>query len=138
MDAEIGRLIDGLRQAGELDDTLIVFTSDNGPTIGANAPGSAAPYRGRKASLYEGGIRQPLIIRWPGHVAGGGRDAQSVVQAVDLLPTLAAITGAPTRSEEHTSELQSLMRTSYAVFCLKKQNIQYRHIRKQETHNTNI
>src|SRR3546814_16248123 len=78
MDAEIGRHVDGLRQTGELDDTLIVFTSDNGPTIGANAPGSAAPYRGRKASLYEGGIRQPLIIRWPGHVAGGGRDARSV------------------------------------------------------------
>src|SRR3546814_19177408 len=76
MDAEIGRLVDGLRQTGELDDTLIVFTSDNGPTIGANAPGSAAPYRGRKASLYEGGIRQPLLIRWPGHVAGGGRDAR--------------------------------------------------------------
>lgn len=94
MDAEIGRLIDGLRRAGELDDTLIVFTSDNGPTIGANTPGSAAPYRGRKASLYEGGMRQPLIIRWPGHIAGGGRDAQSVAQAVDLLPTLAAITGA--------------------------------------------
>src|SRR3546814_19056154 len=53
MDAEIGRLLDGLRRAGELDDTLIVFTSDNGPTIGANAPGPAAPYRGRKASLSD-------------------------------------------------------------------------------------
>ncbi|HET6524886.1 sulfatase family protein [Sphingopyxis sp.] len=95
MDAEIGRLVDGLRRAGELDDTLIVFTSDNGPTIGANTPGSAAPYRGRKASLYEGGVRQPLIVRWPDHIAGGGHDAKSVVQAVDLLPTLAAITGAP-------------------------------------------
>lgn len=95
MDAEIGRLVAGLRQAGELDDTLIVFTSDNGPTIGANTPGSAAPYRGRKASLYEGGVRQPLIVRWPSHIASGGRDAKSVVQAVDLLPTLAAITGAP-------------------------------------------
>lgn len=94
MDAEIGRLVDGLRRAGELDDTLIVFTSDNGPTIGANTPGSAAPYRGRKASLYEGGMRQPLIVRWPGHIAGGGRDARSVAQAVDLLPTLAAISGA--------------------------------------------
>jgi arylsulfatase A-like enzyme len=94
MDAEIGRLVAGLRAAGELDDTLIVFTSDNGPTIGANAPGSAGPYRGRKASLYEGGVRQPLIVRWPGRVAAGSRDADSVVQAVDLLPTLAAITGA--------------------------------------------
>lgn len=94
MDAEIGRLVAGLRAAGELDDTLIVFTSDNGPTIGANAPGSAGPYRGRKASLYEGGVRQPLIVRWPGQVPAGSRDADSVVQAVDLLPTLAAITGA--------------------------------------------
>lgn len=94
MDAEIGRLVAGLRAGGELDDTLIIFTSDNGPTIGANAPGSAGPYRGRKASLYEGGVRQPLIVRWPGQVAAGTRDADSVVQAVDLLPTLAAITGA--------------------------------------------
>jgi arylsulfatase A-like enzyme len=94
MDAEIGRLVAGLRAAGELDDTLIVFTSDNGPTIGANAPGSPGPYRGRKASLYEGGVRQPLIVRWPGKVPAGGRDTASVVQAVDLLPTLARVAGA--------------------------------------------
>ncbi len=95
MDAEIGRLVAGLRASGELDDTLIVFTSDNGPTIGADTPGSAGPYRGRKASLYEGGIRQPLIVRWPGQVRPGSRDARSVVQAVDLYPTLASIAGAP-------------------------------------------
>lgn len=94
MDAEIGRLIEGLRQAGELNETLIVFTSDNGPTIGEETPGSAAPYRGRKASLYEGGIRQPLIVRWPGHVKPGSRDATTVAQAVDLFPTLAGIAGA--------------------------------------------
>lgn len=95
MDAEVGRLVGELRKAGELDDTLIVFTSDNGPTIGADTPGSAMPYRGKKASLYEGGVRQPLIVRWPGHVAAGTRDASSIVQAVDLVPTLAAIIGAP-------------------------------------------
>lgn len=95
MDVEVGRLVEGLRESGELDDTLIVFTSDNGPTIGADMPGSAGPYRGRKASLYEGGIRQPLIVRWPGQVPAGSRDGQSVVQAVDLYPTLAAIAGAP-------------------------------------------
>jgi len=93
MDEEVGRLVAGLREAGELDDTLIVFTSDNGPTIGADTPGSAAPYRGRKASLYEGGVRQPLIVRWPGQVTAGSRDERSVVQAVDLLPTLAGIAG---------------------------------------------
>ncbi|MCW4463851.1 sulfatase-like hydrolase/transferase [Sphingomonas sp. BT-65] len=94
MDAEIGRLVEGLRKAGELDDTLIVFTSDNGPTVGAETPGSSGPYRGRKASLYEGGVRQPLIVRWPGAVRAGSRDATSVVQAVDLFPTLAKIAGA--------------------------------------------
>jgi arylsulfatase A-like enzyme len=94
MDAEIGRLIEGLRTEGELDDTIIVFTSDNGPTVGADTPGSAAPYRGRKASLYEGGIRQPLFVRWPGHVPAGARDGTTVAQAVDLFPTLARIAGA--------------------------------------------
>jgi arylsulfatase A-like enzyme len=94
MDAEIGRLVAGLRAAGALDDTLILFTSDNGPTVGEKRPGSAGPYRGRKASLYEGGIRQPLIVRWPGRVAAGSRDAASVVQAVDMFPTLAGIAGA--------------------------------------------
>lgn len=95
MDAQIGRLVAGLRAAGELDDTLIILTSDNGPTVGPETPGSAGPYRGRKASLYEGGVRQPLILRWPGRIEPGRRDARSLVQAIDLLPTLANIAGAP-------------------------------------------
>ena len=94
MDRQVGRLIDTLRATGQLDNTLIVFTSDNGPTVGANTPGSAGPYRGRKGSLYEGGIRQPLIVRWPGRVPAGVRDATTVGQGVDLYPTLAAIGGA--------------------------------------------
>lgn len=117
MDAEIGRLIEGLRQAGELNETLIVFTSDNGPTIGEETPGSAAPYRGRKASLYEGGIRQPLIVRWPGHVKAGSRDATTVAQAVDLFPTLAGIAGArrPAGRTASTSSAPGGERPSTAV-----------------------
>lgn len=94
MDQQIGRLTEGLRAAGELDDTLIIFTSDNGPTVGERTPGSAGAFRGRKASLYEGGVRQALIVRWPGHVRAGSRDDTSVAQAVDIFPTLARITGA--------------------------------------------
>lgn len=94
MDAQIGRLVAELRAAGELDDTLILFTSDNGPMTGVKSAGSAGPWRGRKADLYEGGTRQPLIIRWPGQVEPGSRDAASVVNAVDMFPTLAHIGGA--------------------------------------------
>lgn len=94
MDEQIGRLVAGLRASGELDDTLILFTSDNGPMTGAKNPGSAGPWRGRKADLYEGGVRQPLIVRWPGHAKPGTSDAASVVNAVDMLPTLASIGGA--------------------------------------------
>jgi arylsulfatase A-like enzyme len=96
MDKEIGRLIDGLRASGQLDNTLIVLTSDNGPTANHGkvlSPGSAGDFRGRKASLYEGGTRQPLIVRWPGHVPAGRRDDTSVGQGVDLFPSIAAAVG---------------------------------------------
>lgn len=99
MDAQIGRMIETLRRTGQLDNTLIVFTSDNGPTGHAGphngyGPGSAGIYRGRKGSLYEGGSRQALIVRWPGHVAPGQHDATTIGNGVDLLPTFAAIAGA--------------------------------------------
>jgi arylsulfatase A-like enzyme len=101
MDRTLGNLFARLKDMGELDDTLIVVTSDNGPSAlqryskdGAVPPGSTANLRGRKGSLYEGGIRQPLILSWPGHVQPGYRDDTTVAQGVDLLPTLARVAGA--------------------------------------------
>lgn len=100
MDRTLGNLFARLKDMGELDDTLIVFTSDNGPSAlqryskdGATPPGSVLDLRGRKGSLYEGGIRQPLILSWPGHVQPGTRDEKTIAQGVDLLPTLAAVAG---------------------------------------------
>jgi arylsulfatase A-like enzyme len=96
MDKEIGRLIEGLRASGQLDNTLIVLTSDNGPTANHGkvlSPGSAGMFRGRKASLYEGGTRQPMIVRWPGHVPAGKRDDTTVGQGVDLFPSIATAVG---------------------------------------------
>lgn len=100
MDKQIGRLVDTLKASGQLTNTIIVLTSDNGPAANAifykrdgTPPGSAAPLRGRKNSLYEGGTRQPLIVDWPGHVPAGIRDDSTVADAVDLFPTIAAITG---------------------------------------------
>jgi arylsulfatase A-like enzyme len=93
MDRQLGRLFDGLRDLGIEDNTLIVFASDNGamPTFqGARSAG----LRGAKWSLYEGGIRMPFIVRWPGHVPAGKTDESTVFAAVDLFPSLCAIAGA--------------------------------------------
>ncbi|HEY0682299.1 MAG TPA: sulfatase-like hydrolase/transferase [Steroidobacter sp.] len=101
MDAQIGRLIDTLRANGELNDTLIVLTGDNGPSgspqyykDGATPPGDASNFRGRKGSLYEGGVRLPLIVHWPQGIAPGKRDDTTVANGVDLFPTLAQLAGA--------------------------------------------
>jgi N-acetylgalactosamine-6-sulfatase len=100
LDAQIGRLLHGLDKLGLADKTLVLFSSDNGPedihikNAGHSGIGSAGPFRGRKRSLYEGGIRVPGIVRWPGHVPAGRIDDSSVVAAVDLLPTVLKLAGA--------------------------------------------
>ncbi len=77
----------------------MIFTSDNGPEdiLVGNAShsgvGSAGPFRGRKRSLYEGGIRLPFLVRWPGKVPAGKVNDRSVVSAVDFLPTVARLCG---------------------------------------------
>jgi N-acetylgalactosamine-6-sulfatase len=84
---------------GLTENTLIFFTSDNGPEdyhIGnASNSGMGTPgvLRGRKRSLYEGGIRMPCIAYWPGHVPAGRVDKTSVIAAVDWLPTVCNLTG---------------------------------------------
>jgi arylsulfatase A-like enzyme len=99
LDNQIGRLLEGLEKLGLADKTLVVFSSDNGPedihiaNAGHSGVGSAGPFRGRKRSLYEGGIRVPFIVRWLGHVPAGRIDDRSVVAGCDLVPTLAKLAG---------------------------------------------
>lgn len=90
LDDNIGRLLDALEVGGLGKNTMIVFISDNGgsPLTGA----SNAPLTGGKYSLWEGGIRVPMAISWPGHVEAEGREDQ-VVSALDLLPTIAQAAG---------------------------------------------
>jgi uncharacterized sulfatase len=90
LDHLVGRILTTLEESGLAQDTLVVFTSDNGghPEFAANGP-----YRGSKWNVYEGGLRVPWIVRWPGRVrAGETSDAPFI--GTDLLPTLAAATGA--------------------------------------------
>lgn len=94
MDDELGRLFKHIDETGLAENTLFVVTSDNGPTAwpryrrqGTEPPGSTAGMRGRKWSLYEGGIRMPLIVRWKGKIPAGRVDEKTVVAAVDFFPT---------------------------------------------------
>lgn len=94
MDQQIGRLLKGLQDLGLAEKTLIIFSSDNGalPTFdGQRSMG----LRGSKLSLYEGGLRVPFIAHWPGRIPAGKTDQQTFFTAMDLLPSLAALAGAP-------------------------------------------
>ena len=112
LDTETGRLLAALDELGLRDNTLVLFTSDNGPwsndharqhakngkhvawTKGPEIPwGSAGPLRGAKGTTWEGGIRVPGIARWPGHVPAG-RTSDAIISTLDVLPTFAALAGA--------------------------------------------
>ncbi len=99
LDTQVGRLLDTLEQLGLDENTILFFSSDNGPEDynirnAANAGvGSPGPHRGRKRSIYEGGVRQPLVVRWPGKIKAGTFDETSVIGAVDFFPTVCALTG---------------------------------------------
>lgn len=99
LDTQVGRLLDTLDEMKLAENTLVVFSSDNGPedyriSNAANAgTGSTSMLRGRKRSMYEGGIRTFGLVRWPGKVSEGRVDETNVVGAVDLLPTVAALAG---------------------------------------------
>ncbi|MFQ5733976.1 MAG: arylsulfatase [Planctomycetaceae bacterium] len=98
MDRDIGKIMALVKKLGLDDDTLVLFSSDNGPTFrrlgGSDSTffKSSGPLRGRKGSLYEGGIRVPLIARWPGRIKAGVT-SDYVAAFWDVLPTLADITG---------------------------------------------
>jgi arylsulfatase A len=90
IDRNMGRLLEGLRRLGLEEDTLVVFTSDNGPWF----EGSSGPFRDRKGgSAWDGGFRVPFIVRQPGAVPAG-EVRTGVASNLDLLPTLAALAGA--------------------------------------------
>jgi arylsulfatase A len=103
LDASVGELLRELRELGIDDETLVVFTSDNGPWLlwatdrpvpqGGRDSGSAGPLREGKSSTFEGGMRVPLIARWPRHIPAWRTIAQPATMA-DWMPTLAGLAGA--------------------------------------------
>lgn len=90
-DGHVGQLLDKLDQTGLDKNTIVVYTSDNGAYQYMWPEGGTTPFRGDKGTTWEGGVRAPCVIRWPG--APGGRVSSEIVDMTDLLPTLAAAAG---------------------------------------------
>ncbi len=120
-DNAVGRILDALEAEGLAENTLVLFSSDNGPERTAAKPGPPAQdrdanvtgygtycsvgdtggFRGRKRSLFEGGVRTPFIVRWPGHAPASMKNDTTVFTAVDLLPTLCAAAGVKLTDDYH-------------------------------------
>lgn len=98
-DRQIGRLLDGLETQGRTSNTIVFFTGDNGPSPPYANHLRTNGLRGRKLSLYEGGIREPFLIRWPGNIPAGVTNSTTIMSTIDLLRTLTALAGIPLSAE---------------------------------------
>jgi arylsulfatase len=102
IDGYTGELLDAIDELGVAENTIFVFTADNGPeasdfestnlTVETAVHGSAGPWRGTLFTGFEGALRVPFVVRWPGRIAAGG-SSDEIVHAMDLFPTFATIAG---------------------------------------------
>ncbi len=101
MDTHVGRVLDAIEELGLEAGTVVVFMSDNGGlSTSEGHPTSNLPLRAGKGWLYEGGIREPMIIRWPGHTAPGGVVEEPVI-STDFYPTMLQMAGLPLDPAQH-------------------------------------
>ncbi len=94
MDDNIGLVLDKLQQMGQLDNTIIVFTTDNGAEVITFPDGGNTPFKGGKLTTWEGGMRAPCVMRWPGHIKPGTVFDQ-IFASLDWVPTFVDIAGGP-------------------------------------------
>jgi arylsulfatase A-like enzyme len=94
MDDNIGYVLKKLEDMGQLDNTIVVFTTDNGAESISFPDGGVTPFKGQKGEAWEGGYRAPCVIRWPGHIQPGTVFSQ-LFAALDWLPTFVDIAGGP-------------------------------------------
>ncbi len=146
-DAHVGQILDAIDKAGIRDDTVVVFTSDNGPEFIKPWDGWAGPWRGQYFTALEGGIRVPFMIRWPGKIPAG-RQSNEIVHGVDMFATLAKFSGAkvPTdrpfdsidQSDFFLGTSEKSAREGFPIWCSDRlQAVKWRnwklHFYRQET-----
>lgn len=113
LDDGVGRVLERLRSLGLSENTLVVFLSDNGgPT--RELTSSNAPLRGEKGSLFEGGVRVPFLVQWPGQLPAGHVESR-MVSSLDLLPTVLAAAGAKVDAKLDGVDLRSALATPDAT-----------------------
>jgi arylsulfatase len=97
-DGHVGQLLDRLEQLGVADNTIVVYSTDNGAETATWPDGGITPYKGEKGTTWEGGFRVPAVVRWPGTIKPGSRYAD-IMSHEDWIPTLMAAVGKPDISE---------------------------------------
>jgi arylsulfatase len=105
-DGHVGALLKKLDELGIANDTLVVYSTDNGPHYNQWPDGAISPYRGEKNTNWEGGFRVPMLARWPGHVKAGAI-SNDVISQLDWVPTLMAAAGVP--------DIQGKLRAGYTA-----------------------
>jgi arylsulfatase len=98
MDDNIGYVLKKLEDMGQLDNTIVIFTTDNGAETITYPDGGTTPFKGGKLSTWEGGMRAPCVIRWPGHIKPG-TVFNDIFSSLDWLPTFVEIAGGPKGDE---------------------------------------
>ena len=99
LDDSIGALLKHIDNIGETDNTIVIFTTDNGAEVFTWPDGGMTPFKATKGTVMEGGFRVPAMIRWPGHVKPGTVE-NGIISGLDWLPTLAAAAGNPDITEQ--------------------------------------
>jgi arylsulfatase A-like enzyme len=98
LDDNVGVVLKKMEDMGQLDNTIVVFTTDNGAEAISFPDGGVTPFKGQKGEAWEGGYRAPMVVRWPGHIKPGTVHNQ-LFAALDWLPTLVDIAGGPKGDE---------------------------------------
>jgi arylsulfatase A-like enzyme len=99
LDDVVGATMQKIKEMGEDNNTIVMFTTDNGTETFTWPDGGTTPFKGQKGTIYEGGVRAPAMVRWPGHVPAGSV-GNGIISLLDMLPTFVAAAGNPNIGDE--------------------------------------